>query len=1158
MRQRSLLPVQIVVLVSATLLEVLANFAANAAQSPVVRLISRIAPLAVVVLICVVIAGQVVVQKRSNPAAPRPAWDSDRTPYPGLAAFDRGDAAVFFGREDEIAGIIRRLHLSAQQPEERFVCLTGTSGSGKSSLVHAGVLPRLLESRWRLLPVIVPGADPLRHLEEALAARPRGVAAVRSGRTLLVVDQLEELVTASPPERRERFLGGLAEALREDRRLWVMATLRVEFLPEFLASAQQELFTAPTALGAMSTAELVAAVEQPARLAGGAFEPGLVARIVEDTGTADALPLLAYLLRELYLSVGDSKIATKESYLALGGVTGALARQADEVFATVVEEHGADTVLTALLLLVGMEAGEPVKRRVPTAELSPTEREILRPFDAARLLVVTRVDDVPAVQVAHEALFRQWPPLQQQVTVRAELLKSRSELERWAADWQASGRSPDYLLTGERLAVAGRWLAGLETADGATVAVRELVVASRSRDRDFLLRVSESIGQYVLANAEREPEFGTLLAATVLTECPPTSTAVRALMTALAHNHTRAVLIGHRAGVRAMSWSPDGACLATGSLDGTVRLWDAATGAAGAVLEGHGDGIVAVHWSPDARLLATGSRDRTARVWDPLTGRTVAVLDAATDTVRDVAFSPDGELLATCSRDRRIRVFATAGWAQVAEPAGHSDEIYQLAWSPDGTRLLSAAYDRSYILWLRENWRPQRVGDRPSGHATPFGWTVDGAFLVSGEQWIKVIDAATGQVRQVFPERSELIVSLRCSPAGDSFALSSRGPEVRIRTLDHGDVRARLCGHATRVETVAWSPTGEQLAAGAEDGAARIWSVDVPGAELYATARHPGLVTGLDLSPDGELIASGAADGVVRIWSAHDGSPVAALAGHGTSVNDLRWHPHGGALASCADDDTVRIWRPAADGTWAGAEAGTETVLTTEETVEALAWSPDGGRLALGRRDQRATVLDAGTGQVLGRYGEHSQWVCAVAWSPRADLLATGSDDHTAQLWDVASTTLRHRLVGHQSWVDAVTFAPDGARLATSSADLTVRLWDTATGEQAAELRGHEARIRAVAFAPDGRLLATASDDRTVRLWDARTGQEHRVIGIHRDRVQRLAWFPDGRRVATASEDGTVRVWGAGGDLDALLATARERIFRTLTPNERRTHLLPE
>ncbi|MGH1555923.1 WD40 repeat domain-containing protein [Streptomyces sp. L7] len=278
-------------------------------------------------------------------------------------------------------------------------------------------------------------------------------------------------------------------------------------------------------------------------------------------------------------------------------------------------------------------------------------------------------------------------------------------------------------------------------------------------------------------------------------------------------------------------------------------------------------------------------------------------------------------------------------------------------------------------------------------------------------------------------------------------------------------------------------------------------------------------------------------------------------------VNDLRWHPRGGALASCADDDTVRIWRPAADGTWARSGSGDGDRLHHRgDRRGALAWSPDGGRLALGARDRRATVLDAGTGQVLGRYGEHSQWVCAVAWSPRADLL----DDrlgrpHGAASWDVASATLRHRLIGHQSWVDAVTFAPDGARLATSSADLTVRLWDVATGEQVAELRGHEARIRAVAFAPDGQLLATASDDRTVRLWDARTGRERRVIGIHRDRVQRLAWFPDGGRVATPPPRTGPCASGVPGRPRRLCWRLPGNVsFAHSRTNERRTHLLPE
>lgn len=195
MRQRSPQTLQVAVLVSAAFLEVAANFAANAVQSPVVRSLDRLAPFVVIVLLGVVVVGQVVVHRQTHPAAPQPAWDPQDTPYPGLAAFGRSEAAVFFGRDEEVTQIVRRLNTSAPDPQERFVCVTGMSGSGKSSLVHAGVLPRLLRSRWTVLPMMVPGAEPLQHLAGSLGTRTPG--GVLPGRTLLVIDQLEELITDS-------------------------------------------------------------------------------------------------------------------------------------------------------------------------------------------------------------------------------------------------------------------------------------------------------------------------------------------------------------------------------------------------------------------------------------------------------------------------------------------------------------------------------------------------------------------------------------------------------------------------------------------------------------------------------------------------------------------------------------------------------------------------------------------------------------------------------------------------------------------------------------------------------------------------------------------------------------------------------------------------
>nr|WP_123969963.1 WD40 repeat domain-containing protein [Streptomyces sp. TLI_185] len=737
------------------------------------------------------------------------------------------------------------------------------------------------------------------------------------------------------------------------------------------------------------------------------------------------------------------------------------------------------------------------------------------------------------------------------MAVRAEQLKSRSELERWASDWRSSGRSPDYLLTGERLAPARRWLAGLESAREATADMKELVTASRSQDRDFLHLVSESIGQYVLANAEREPELGTLLATAALVESPPTATAVRALMASLAHNHTQAVLTGHTAGVRAVAWSPDEAGIATGSLDGTARIWDAASGAPAALLDGHAGGGHGGALVAGLTEGATASRDRTARVWDPVTGETVTLLDAFSDTVRDIAWSPDGSLLAACSRDRHIRLFDTATRQPTAVLAGHGNEIYRLSWSPDGTRLLSAAYDRSYITWDVATGRPHRVIERSYNHATPVSWTPDGSCLVSGEERVRVLDAGTGELRRTLQGPDALIINLQCSPQGDSFAIASRGSEVHVRTLAHGDELAHLCGHTDRVEALAWSPRGDRIATGAEDGTARIWTVGTRSTELLQIAEHPGPVLGFDITADGGHLAGGAIDHSVRIWRTDDGEKVRTLTGHTAGMRAVRWAPDGRRLASSADDNTVRIWQPLTSDEH-------RTVFTGQETVEALAWSPDGTRLAVAGRDHRATVLDPANGTVLGQYADHSQWICALAWSPDGTMLATGSDDHTAQIWDLAAQRLLHRLTGHQSWVDAVAWSRDGTRLATSSGDWTVRVWDTATGTLWHVLQGHEARVHAVAWSrtatrspPPAPITRSACGIRGVAARAGSSASTAAGATASHGSPTAVEWSPPPRTAPSAS--GLPRATPR-----PCCRSARGRIFRSLTPEERRTHLLPE
>lgn len=504
---------QVMLVLVACLLGITTNYATSTDDAPwVLEVIQRFSVPAIGLLVVAMVVGQVVVYRLENPAPPQADWPRDRVPYPGLDAYDEDEAAVYFGREAQAAELTHRLHATATRPADRFLLLAGASGSGKSSLVRAGVLPRLRERRWTVVPPFSPGPNPLGALAVSLAAAageretagavlrrlrqgPEGLRAelarLRGGRfrrTLLVIDQFEELVTLGGERERAHFLDSLRACLEHDPSVRVLATLRVDLLGRLLGTGHAELFQHPIAIGTLGRAQLAEVVEAPGALVGLSFAPGVVDTIVSETGADDALPLLAYLLQELYFASGPGGTVTEDLYQRLGGVPGALARQADNTVAGLGTGDTIDFVLRVLLKFVTVEGQEVARRHVPLSDLTDRERQVVDAFIDARLLRSdvregAATGQEPYAQVTHEALFRQWAPLRQEVEARAERLRERAELERWAEDWERSGRSPDYLLTGERLTVAQRWLEALDEAGQTSAPARGLVEASQRRDR---------------------------------------------------------------------------------------------------------------------------------------------------------------------------------------------------------------------------------------------------------------------------------------------------------------------------------------------------------------------------------------------------------------------------------------------------------------------------------------------------------------------------------------------------------------------------------------------------------------------------------------------------------------------------------------------------
>ena len=1135
---------------------------------------------------------------------PPSATSLERNPYKGLRPFLEADADDFFGRDDLIDALAKMVE------EAPLVVVVGASGSGKSSVVRAGLIPRLRETRedsWEIV-TMVPGPHPFLELERAFGrpandVRGDGLDLLRAvqraassdnRRHLLVIDQFEEIFHRDVDEReRSRFLRNLVEAVEDPySQLTVLATLRADFYDRSIAEpgfspllAENTLTVAP-----MSAAELEAAAAQPAGRVGAQLEPELIAELSSDmTGQPGSLPLYQYVLTLLFDERSGSTL-TRSTYQQIGGLRGALARRAEDVYANL--DRDCQIVARQLLLrCASLGAGRPdTRRRVDRMEIDDlgldtvSVQATLGAFDRARLLSFDRdpATGRTTVEVAHESLLAEWPRLRRWLDDAREDLRLHAILASQVAEWETSHGSPDYLLSGARLEQYEAW--SDESPINLTASERDLV--ERSIDRRDANRAAEEARR----NSELEVERKSVRRLRWLVGATTVAVLVVSALSAFAVNRSReAVANGREARARELASAARNTLAADPELAVLLALeavdTTRATGghvlreaeeALHLALNSHrlvgktmGEGSLA--FTPSGELVTSGDR---VRFVDPTNGSVVRELAPAIGNRRTeaVAVSPDGRFVATGEDHYLLVRDALSGDLVMTQPLNHL--VTNVAFSPDGRMVAGLA---------------------------PFGDGIGVFDIDSGEAVLKLSEPDAWPRDDCCPT-----MALRFNPGGDRIVATTWSGKALVVDIATSERVATLVGHDGPVSDAVYLAGERTMVTSSFDGWVRFWEADT-GSELSSFDPGVGQVVSLAVSPNGNRLLTGGDGGAVKLWtvSAAGARLQASLSpAHTSFVLGVVFDDSGDVAASVGKDDGVRVWNVAPRGEVAAWSAGRPIAFAGGGTHIATT-GPDGRSVIIRRTSdwQPETVLAevaAGAAPSSDMLGP----IAGIAVNPSLDRVAvvsaTESDaSGSVTVWDAADGEKTHTLLEGAFVKGSVDFSDDGQLVAAAvcnrpgptayvwsvatgkevfstptgycgqSLDLdptgrllavqtldedvpNVRAWDIGAGNEVFARDHYPAWIGAVQFSPDGSQLLTGGGDGTVIVWDIETGDLKRVLTGHTGAVEDATWSSDGLSIISGSHDGTVRAWDVtSGETLVVLEGHDTWPFVDMTPDRR-------
>lgn len=1092
-------------------------------------------------------------------------------PYRGLERFERIERLeedFFFGRDDEIRALVGRL------VTERFVAVVGASGSGKSSLIRAGLSKQLAEEvhpgirRWRSI-TVEPGGAPFRSLAVQVAvaagipiadregwiektvekwrASPQGVResieALFAGAEqplLLFIDQFEELFThrlegQDSGQIARNFVANLVDLWRHGGdRVRVVLALRADFVERCLEIAPlKELLQDRTMLvGEVGDDALREIVKEPAARVGAFLEKGLMERILTEVRSqSGALPLLQHSLHQLWLRRRGAWL-THEAYDASGGVARALNEQAQVAYKSLDEAQRAiaDSLFPRLITLG--EGVSDTRRRVKRNELYPQGVEP-RAVDAvidklsgkdARILVTTRegnsAEDLGCgedfVEFTHEALLGNWERLVRLLDCERESIRKHRSLTAAATEWASKPAEvkPNFLLRAGQLVIAEQWA----TQEGGGDLLNR-------QERQFL---EESL-------AERSAEEGH-------------KAKIARRLKLLSIGASAAAVIALVFGSLAIEQKKKAAA----ERDETLHLQSLFLADAAQRELSNGDAVTGALLALEG-LQDPGSTDKTQRqrpyvreayfslqsAWGARREQTL--LGGHGESVSCAVFSPDGGRIATASEDNTARVWDAASGTLIHTIEGHTGQVWNVAFSPGGERIVTASQDRTARVWDAETGALVHTLNGHQDVVWDADFSPDGTLIATAsyDKTVRFWDAVTWEpVREL--RHGGGVYSVNFSRDGTRVVTACGDGKARIWEVATGEEGVTLSGHSDEVYEALFDAAGTRVVTASRDHTARLWDAQT-GDETHLLKGHSALVNRAAFSPGGGHVLTASEDGTARFWDAQTGRVVQAFNGHGIGLRAASFSPDGMRAVTGSNDRTARIWEVKLNDTLSG----------HTDIVWSAVFGPGGSRILTASQDGSVRFWDAATGemtQTLARDGDAS--VNRAVFSPDGTLLVTASVDQMARIWDVKSMKLLHTLQGHLDWVYTAVFNPDGT-LVVSAGGKTARIWDVATGEQLHVLEGHEDWVYDAEFNHDGTRIATVSEDRTARVWDTASGEQlHKLTG-HAAIFSEADFSPDGTRIVTASSDKTARVWdvGTGNELLSLVGHSGNVFSAAFSPD---------